>query len=125
MDGDATELMADRRRATKNDLVTALVNAREADDRLSDDEIRTMIAALLFAGYDTTRNQLGLAMWLFAEFPDQWKALAADPSLTANAVEEVMRYRGTVGVAPRMIVEDFDLDGYHFSAGTMLNLSTS
>jgi cytochrome P450 len=118
-------LMADRRREPQDDLVTALVQAREADDRLSDDEVLTMIAALLFAGYDTTRNQLGLAMWMFAEFPEQWKLLAADPSLAPQAVEEVMRFRGTVGVAPRMVAEDFEFDGYHLSAGTMLSLSTS
>jgi cytochrome P450 len=118
-------LMADRRRDPKADLVTALVQAREADDRLSDDEVLSMIAALLFAGYDTTRNQLGLAMWLFAEYPEQWKLLAADPALTPQAVEEVMRFRGTVGVAPRMVAEEFEFDGYHLSAGTMLSLSTS
>jgi cytochrome P450 len=125
MEAYVTQLMADRRRAPQEDLVTALVQAREADDRLSDDEVLTMIAALLFAGYDTTRNQLGLAMWLFAEHPDQWKLLGADPSLTANAVEEVMRFRGTVGVAPRLVAEDFEFDGYALTAGTMLALSTA
>jgi cytochrome P450 len=120
-----TGLMADRRRAPQDDLVTAFVQAREANDRLSDDEVQMMIAALLFAGYDTTRNQLGLAMWLFAEFPEQWKLLADDASLAPSAVEEVMRFRGTVAVAPRVVAEDFELDGYHLSAGTMLALSTS
>jgi cytochrome P450 len=118
-------LMADRRREPQDDLVTALVQAREADDRLSDDEVLLMIAALLFAGYDTTRNQLGLAMWMFAEYPEQWKRLAADPTLAPQAVEEVMRFRGTVGVAPRMVAEDFEFDGYQLPAGTMLALSTS
>jgi cytochrome P450 len=119
------QLAADRRRAPQDDMITALVQAREADDRLTDDEVLTMIAALLFAGYDTTRNQLGLAMWMFAESPEQWKRLAADPSLAPRAVEEVMRYRGAVGVAPRVVAEDLDLDGYHLSAGTMVALSTS
>jgi cytochrome P450 len=118
-------LMIDRRRAPQDDLVTAFVQAREANDRLSDDEVQGMIGALLFAGYDTTRNQLGLAMWLFAEFPEQWKLLVDDPSLAPRAVEEVMRYRGTVGAAPRVVVEDMELDGYQLSAGTMLALSTS
>lgn len=125
MDEYVAGLMADRRRDPQDDLVTALVQAREADDRLSDDEVRSMIAALLFAGYDTTRNQLGLAMWMFAEYPEQWKRLAADPTLALRAVEEVMRFRGTVGVAPRMVAEDFEFDGYQLSAGTMLALSTS
>jgi cytochrome P450 len=118
-------LMADRRRAPRDDLVTALVHAREADDQLADDEVKSMIAALLFAGYDTTRNQLGLAMWLFAEFPDQWTLLRENPSLAASAVEEVMRYRGAVAVAPRMVAEDFEFEGYQLTVGTMVNLSTS
>jgi len=64
-------------------------------------------------------------MWLFAEYPEQWKLLAADPGLVAKAVEEVMRFRGAVGAAPRVVAEDFDLDGYHLTTGTLLTLSTS
>jgi cytochrome P450 len=120
-----TDLMADRRRTPRDDMVTALVQAREENDRLTDDEVRSMIAALLFAGYDTTRNQLGLAMWMFAGHPEQWKLLAEDPTLAARAVEEVMRYRGAVGVAPRMVAEDLEFDGYRFTEGTMLTLSTA
>jgi cytochrome P450 len=120
-----TELMAERRRDPRDDMVTALVQAREANDRLSDDEVRSMIAALLFAGYDTTRNQLGLAMWLFAEHPNQWNLLGEDPALAPRAVEEVMRYRGAVGIAPRMVGEDFEFEAYRFTEGTMLTLSTS
>jgi cytochrome P450 len=119
------QLMADRRREPREDMVTALVQAREADDRLTDDEISMMIEALLFAGYDTTRNQLGLAMWLFAEFPDQWKLLHDDPSLASKAVEELMRFRGAVGAVPRVVVDDFELDGYRLTAGTLVALSTS
>jgi cytochrome P450 len=119
------ELIADRRREPRDDLVTALVQAKESDDRLSDEEVRLMVAALLFAGYDTTRNQLGLAMWLFAEHPDQWARLVDDPSLAPRAVEEVMRFHGAVGATPRMVVEDLDVDGYHLPAGTLVMLSTS
>jgi cytochrome P450 len=125
MDSYVGELTAERRRHPRDDLVTALVQAQEADDRLSDQEVRSMIAALLFAGYDTTRNQLGLAIWLFAQHPDQWQLLAADPSLAAAAVEEVMRFRGAVSAAPRMVCEDLELDGYALPAGTLLALSTA
>jgi cytochrome P450 len=125
MEAYVADLMADRRRQPRDDLVTALVQAEEDNDRLTDTEVQTMIAALLFAGYDTTRNQLGLGIWLFAQHPDQWQHLAADPSLAPAAVEEVMRFRGAVSVAPRMVAEDFDMDGYHLPAGTLLALSTA
>ena len=125
MEAYVANLMADRRRQPRDDLVTALVQAEEDNDRLTDTEVQTMIAALLFAGYDTTRNQLGLGIWLFAQHPDQWQHLAADPSLAPAAVEEIMRFRGAVSVAPRMVAEDFDVDGYHLPAGTLLALSTA
>jgi cytochrome P450 len=118
-------LVADRRKHPRDDLVTALVQAEDEGDRLSDQELQSMIGGLLFAGYDTTRNQLGLAMWLFAEHPDQWAALVERPGLAPNAVEEVMRVRGAVSVAPRVVAEDFAFDGYQLSAGTLLSLSTA
>ncbi|HEV3227811.1 MAG TPA: cytochrome P450, partial [Acidimicrobiales bacterium] len=118
-------LMTERRREPQDDLVSALVLAREADDRLSDAEVLRMIGSLLFAGYDTTRNQLGLAMWLFAEHPEQWNLLRADPTLAAQAVEEAMRFRGAVSVAPRMVASELEFQGFRFEANTMLNLSTS
>ena len=114
-----------RRQEPQEDLVTALLQAKEADDRLTDEEVFSLIAALLFAGYDTTRNQLGLGMFLFTEFPEQWEALRADPSLAARAVEEIMRFRGAVAAVPRMVLEDIEMDGYRIPAGTMLTLSSS
>ena len=124
MDDYVAGLVALRRRDPRDDLVTALVQAEEEGDRLSDQELLSMIGGLLFAGYDTTRNQLGLAMWLFAEHPDQWALLAERDELAPRAVEEVMRVQGAVAVAPRVVVEDFELDGYRLGAGALLSLST-
>lgn len=118
-------LIAERRRDPRDDMVTALVQAEEADDRLTDREINNMVSALLFAGYDTTRNQLGLGLWVFTQHPEQWRKLADDPTLAAPAVEEVMRYHGAVGGTPRMVVSDVELDGHLVPAGTLLMLSTS
>ena len=118
-------LVADRRRHPRDDMISALVEAQEADDRLTDREVQTMIASLLFAGYDTTRNQLGLALWLFTQHPDQWRILGERPDLAPRAVEEVMRFHGAVSVVPRMVAEDIDLDGCLVPAGTILLLSAS
>lgn len=125
MDAYVSALLADRRAHPRDDMVTALAHSEEADDRLTDDEVQTMIASLLFAGYDTTRNQLGLAMWLFAQHPDQWELLATESGLAARAVEETMRFRGTVSVVPRIVSDDLDLDGFHLPAGTIVALSTA
>jgi cytochrome P450 len=125
MDSYVAGLVAQRRREPCDDLVTALAQAEEEGDRLSDDELLSMIGGLLFAGYDTTRNQLGLAMWLFAEHPEQWALLAENPDLAPRAVEEVMRMRGAIDVAPRVVAEDFEFDGYRLTAGTLLSLGTA
>jgi cytochrome P450 len=117
-------LIENRRHHPRDDLVTTLVQAEEEGDRLSDWELRVMIGGLLFAGFDTTRNQLGLAMALFAEHPEQWALLAERPELLSGAVEEIMRVQGAVRVAPRVVAEELEVDGYHLSVGTILALST-
>jgi cytochrome P450 len=114
----------ERRRAPRDDLVTRLIEAEDGGDRLSPIELRSMIGALLFAGYDTTRNQLGIAMWLFAEHPEQWRLLGDRPELAAAAVEEVLRFLGTVAVAPRIAREELVVGEYLVPAGTLLTLST-
>ena len=66
---------------------------------------------LVFAGVDTTRNQLGLGMSVFLQHPEQWQLLAARPELAPRAAEEVMRVRPTITWVTREAVEDFVFDG--------------
>ena len=87
----ADALVANRRSARGDDFMSVLVAANDDDDRLSDDELRDMILMLIFAGIDTTRNQLGLGISMFIEHPDQWRLLAEQPELAPKAVEEIMR----------------------------------
>lgn len=114
----------DRRRNPQDDLVTRLIEAEDDGDHLTPLELRAMIGALLFAGYDTTRNQLGIAMTLFTKHPEQWRILGDDPSRAPAAVEEVLRFMGTVTVAPRITREEITVDDYVIPAGTLLTLST-
>ena len=89
-------LVANRRETPRDDLVTALVQASEDGDRLSSLELFSMIGGILFAGYDTTRNQLGQALATFCAHPEQWKRLAEEPDLAPRAVDEAAltaRYR--------------------------------
>jgi cytochrome P450 len=116
--------IVERRARPEDDLVTAMILAEDGGDRLSGPELRSLISALLFAGYDTTRNQLGIALFLFAMFPDQWRLLRAHRELVPRAVEEVLRFQGTVGVAPRVAFTDLEIEDYAIPAGTMVSLST-
>ena len=106
-------------------MVTSLVEASEDGDRLSQAELRAMIAGLLFAGYDTTRNQLGRAMITFCHQPNQWDRLAADPDLAAPSVDEVMRLAGAVVGVPRIATQDLEIGGWAIPAGTLVFLSTA
>jgi cytochrome P450 len=124
LDAYVGRLVESRRRQPGDDMVTELVQAEEAGDRLSDWELRALIGGLLFAGFDTTRNQLGLALALFCDHPDQWALLGSDPSLAARAVDEVMRFAGAVRAVPRVVVEPLAVDGYELQVGTIVALST-
>lgn len=117
------DLVAARREQPRDDLVSELILARDGHDRLNDQELMTLLGGLLFAGYDTTRNQLSVAMVVFSRHPAEWAALAADPGQAAAAVEEIMRFAGVVSVVPRVTSEDIEVEGYAIPAGTLVSAS--
>ncbi|MDT9600535.1 cytochrome P450 [Sphingosinicella rhizophila] len=116
------ELIESRRRQPGKDVVSELLTAHEVDERLNDAELKNLVSNLIFGGTDTTKDQLGLAMQLFVEHPDQWALLAQQPDLAANAVEEVLRFNPTVTWVPRVVVEDFEFKGVRFTPGTTIHL---
>jgi cytochrome P450 len=116
------DLLAERRAAPGPDLLSALIAAEEAGDRLSDAELRVLVTALVFAGQDTTRNQLGCALVTFLEHPAQWARLAAEPHLAPRAVEEVMRVHPTLPSIWRVAMEAFEFQGLQVAAGTFLSV---
>ncbi|MEM6488242.1 MAG: cytochrome P450 [Pseudomonadota bacterium] len=118
----ADELVARRRDMPGDDFMSVLVDATGEPDRLSDQELRDMILMLVFAGIDTTRNQLGLGMSVFMQHVDQWERLAHEPELAKAAVEEVMRIRPTITWVTREAVEDLTYQGLEIPAGTTLHL---
>jgi cytochrome P450 len=103
-------------------LISALIAAEESGDQLTDEELRVMVALLVFAGQDTTRNQLGYALTTFLEHPAQWAQLAEAPTLAARVVEEVMRVRPVVPVIWRVAAEDFEFGGLRIAAGTFVSM---
>ncbi len=113
-------LIADRRNDPGDDLITSLIAAEEEGDRLSTDELVMMVDSVIIAGTDTTRNQLGCAVGLFTEYPDQWALLAEQPDLAPKAVEEVMRYFGAVRGTIRFASEDLVYRDVHFPKGTLI-----
>ncbi len=120
MDAYTSELIAERRSKPADDLLTALIAAEEEGDRLSQQELLVMVEAVIIGGTDTTRNQLGCAISLFAEHAEQWKVLAEQPDLAPRAVEESMRYFGAVRGTGRFASEDIVYKDVLFPAGTFL-----
>ena len=118
LDAYFTELMAARRAQPEDDLVSdmvALKVAGEAD--MEDEELRTNLEALLVGGNLTTTDLIGNGVWLFLTHPAQLAALKADPSLAAQAVEEVLRYEAPVSVTSRIVAEDRDVAGCPMKKG--------
>jgi len=120
IDAYVRELIAQRRSEPRDDLLTDLIAAEEAGDRLSPEELVMMVEAVIIGGTDTTRNQLGCAVNLFAEHPEQWALLAERPELAQRAVEETMRYFGAVRGTARFASVDIEYRDVVFPAGTFM-----
>ena len=113
-------LIAERRTRPHDDLLTDLIAAEEAGDRLTTEELVMMVEAVIIGGTDTTRNQLGLAVDLLIEHPDEWAMLATHPELAAKYVEETMRVNGAVRGTGRVASCDIEYKGVLFPAGTIV-----
>ena len=120
--GYVDEVVADRAVHPRDDLVTTLLQAHEGDSRLTRRELSVSLVFLAFAGMETTRNQLGLALQTILAHPEQWRLLGERPELGRVAVEEVMRVNPTVTWVTREAVEDVDLHGLHIPAGGIVQV---
>ncbi len=115
-------LIALRRKQPRDDLLSRLIAVEEAGDKLSFDELLAVVAMMLVAGTDTTRNQLANVIQTFTEYPDAWAQLRARPELVTNAVEEAIRWQPATQAVPRVTLEDVELDGVTIPGGTIVLL---
>ncbi|PPK67564.1 cytochrome P450 [Actinokineospora auranticolor] len=97
--GYLTNLLAIKRAAPADDLLTALIQASEDGDRLSETELISMTFLLLLAGHETTVNLIGNGVLSLLGNPDQLALLRTDPTLISDAVDEFLRYEGPVTLA--------------------------
>jgi cytochrome P450 len=114
-------LFAERRAAPRDDLVTALVQAEEAGDRLSEDELLGMVFLLLAAGHETTVNLIGTGVLTLLMHPEQRDRLRREPALIRSAVEELVRFTSPVQVATeRYARESVTIAGVPIRRGEMV-----
>lgn len=112
------KLIAERRREPRDDLITALVQAEEAGDKLNEDELVAMIALLLFAGYETTVNLIASGALALIQNPAQRDLFRQNSGVADSAIEELLRYTSPVDVASqRFAGEDLRIDSITIPQG--------
>jgi len=103
----AGDLLARRREDPGDDLISTLIAARFEGDKLSDAELVNLVLNVLVGGVDTTQSQLAQGIRLFAEHPDQWDRVRADPdAMVPRAVEEILRYEPITPFTARIVEEE-------------------
>ena len=106
-----------RRREPQDDLTTQLVQAEEAGDRLTQEELRANVGLLFAAGHETTANLIGNGLLALHRNPDQWQLLRENPALIPGAMEELLRYDSSVQMTGRAVLEDVELRGVALPKG--------
>ncbi|MFF7750019.1 cytochrome P450 [Streptomyces sp. NPDC007971] len=113
-----TLLVAAKRRAPADDLLSDLIAVRDEGDRLGEEELMSLAFLILFAGYENTVQLIGNAVLALLQHPDQLAALRKEPERLPAAVEEFARYEGPMLLAMRRFpVEDVTIAGVTVPAG--------
>ncbi|WP_306213795.1 cytochrome P450, partial [Actinoplanes sp. RD1] len=114
------KLIAAKREQPADDLMTALIEARDERDRLSEDELVRLCQTVLVAGHETTANMINLFLLTLHENPDQLDRLARHPETVPQAVEELMRFvqLGESSGLVRVTTEEVELAGVRIPAGS-------
>jgi cytochrome P450 len=116
-------LIARKRQDPAEDLLSALIVARDEGSKLSERELVSSAFLLLFAGHQTTADFLGNAVVALLTHPEQLQALRQQPDLLPPAVEELLRFDGSVPVAsPRIALEDVEYRGVRIPAGSVVTI---
>ncbi len=121
-----TRLLADKRAAPADDLLSALITARDSGDSLDEPELLAMIFLLLVAGHETTVNLIATGTLALLTHPSEFARLRSDPSLLPGAVEELLRYANPLNHATdRYAPEPLEVGGVLIPAGEPVLVVTS
>ncbi|MQA98383.1 MAG: cytochrome P450, partial [Streptosporangiales bacterium] len=115
---DMLRLIASKRESPGDDLLSALIQARDEGDRLTEQELGDLATQILLAGHETTVSLIGTGVVLLMRHPDQLAAVRADPALIAPAVEEILRYESPADTSLlRVAAEDITIAGVTIRKG--------
>ena len=115
-----TELIKEKRRQPREDLLSHLAAAESEGEKLTEQELVYTCITLLVAGHETTTSFIGNGIYLLLSHPDQWRQLQQDPSLLNSALEEILRYESPVARQPRLMKQDAELGGKKISKGQVV-----
>jgi cytochrome P450 len=118
--GYFSEIIAARRRAPADDMVSDLVGADASGQSLTDAEIISFMTVLLLGGFDTTTYLLANALLFLADRPEEAARLRAEPALVPAFVEEMLRYDPPVHGVPRVALTDVALSGVTIPGGSLV-----
>lgn len=120
------EAMIDSRLAVRgDDLISGLLDAEEAGDRLTHDEVVTLVGNLIVGGHDTTSSQVSCSLLTLLRHPETLDDLRADPSLVGAVVNETIRYEPSIGIVPRTVLETMEIGGIERPVGSMVWLASA
>jgi len=114
------DLVAERRRAPRADLLSALIAVEEAGERLSTEELFATAILLFLAGHETTANLIGNGVLALLRHPAELRRLRQNPGLIETAVEELLRYDSSVQRVGRMVYEDVLIGGRSIPKGSLV-----
>jgi cytochrome P450 len=117
-----TEIIEDRRRAPRADLISELVQVQDAGDQLNMDELLATCRLLLTAGHETTVNLIANGTLALLRHPAERAALAAEPARMERAVEELLRYDSPVQLTLRFAMDEAPLGAHTAKRGDLVIL---
>jgi cytochrome P450 len=120
MDAYLSDVIAAKRRAPADDLLSALIHAQDEGDVLSEGELLSTVGLLFVAGHETTVNLIGNGTLALLRHRAQLERLREDPALDANAVDELLRFDSPVQFTGRTVLEDMRFEDQTLAAGTMV-----
>ncbi|WP_028925478.1 cytochrome P450 [Pseudonocardia acaciae] len=114
------EVVTEKRRSPGDDVLTALIQAEDDGDVLTDEELVAQVVLLYVAGHETTVNLIANGTLALLRNPDQFALLTARPDLDANTVEEVLRYESPVHQSRRITLSQYRVGGRVIPAGSFV-----
>jgi cytochrome P450 len=113
-------ILEDRRKSPKDDLLSAMLAAEENGIKLDERDMLALVSLIMVAGHETTTNLIGNSVIELLRNPGERKRLQDDPSLIGTAVDEFLRYCGSVMLTDRAAIEDCEVGGKKIRKGQMV-----